>query len=151
MLPLRLSGRPLDDETLADIAYSFEFGYADGRDPESYTATLQQSVRKWQATGRAGLGSLRYRRGPGFLEITDRRPGLESAEYRLGQSEARVYLACADGATAEEAGLARRPATDLSLGAVEEFLTSLVEARLACEVDGRYLALALPARLPEHG
>jgi ribosomal peptide maturation radical SAM protein 1 len=140
----------VDEAALADIAYSFEFRHADGRDPVAYTAALQRAIREWQANGRAAIGTLRYRRGPGFLVVSDRRPGLEPAEYRLGEAEARIYLACEEGATAEEAwraaGSRGNGATppDLSAEDVEEFLEQLVGARLACKIDGRYLALALP-------
>jgi ribosomal peptide maturation radical SAM protein 1 len=130
----------VDDAALAEIAYSFEFRHADGRDPETYTAPMQRAVREWQASGRSAIGTLRYRRGPGFLLVTDRRPGVEPAEYRLAEAEARLYLACEDGATAEQAS---RHSTS-SVEEVERFLDELVAKRLACKVDGRYLALALP-------
>jgi ribosomal peptide maturation radical SAM protein 1 len=133
----------VDDATLEEIAYSFEFGYADGRDPTAYTADFQRAIRGWQSTPRAAIGTLRYRRGPGFLVVSDRRPGLDSAEYRFGEDEARIYLACEDGATAEQA-LHSASSGDLSTADVEDFLEELVAARLACKVDGRYLALALP-------
>ena len=131
----------VDDAALDEIAYSFDFRYADGRDPGAYTAAFRRAIRGWQSTGRAAIGTLRYRRGPGFLTVTDRRPGLDPAEYRLGETETRIYLACEDGATAEQA---RRAAPGLSAADVEDFLGDLVASRLACKVDGRYLALALP-------
>jgi ribosomal peptide maturation radical SAM protein 1 len=140
----------VDEATLAEIVYSFEFSHADGRDPEAYTSALQRAIRAWQANGRAAIGTLRYRRGPGFLVVTDRRPGVEATEYRLDEAEAEIYLACEEGATAEEACRAARPRDDgatvpkLSTAEVEDFLEQLVETRLACKVDGRYLALALP-------
>jgi ribosomal peptide maturation radical SAM protein 1 len=140
----------VDERTLAEIAYSFEFRYTDGRDPDEYTEALRTAVRTWQSSGRAAIGTLRYRRGPGFLIVSDRRPGSEPAEYHLGEREARIYLACEDGATEDQAWrAARSPDADggrrgLSRDAVAAFLEQLVAARLACKVDGRYLALALP-------
>jgi ribosomal peptide maturation radical SAM protein 1 len=135
----------VDEAALAEIVYSFEFGYRDGRDPDTYTAALRRRVREWQSTGRGAIGTLRYRRGPGFLIVTDRRPGLEPAEYRLGEAEARIYLACEDGATAEEAWrAARSSASGPAARDVRAFLDELVGSRLACRIDGRYLALALP-------
>ena len=122
----------VDDETLDEIAYSFEFAYADGRDPESYTADLLRAIRAWRAYGRDAIGTLRYREDEGSLVITDRRPGLDPAEYRLGEEEARIYLACEDGAAPESLGPEARA-----------FLDELVASRLVCKIDGRYLALAL--------
>ena len=130
----------VDDETLAEIAYSFEFAHADGRDPEAYAAPLLGAIRDWQAHGRAAIGTLQYRRDDCSLVITDHRPGLDSAEYRLGEAEARIYLACENGATVETA---RRAWPDLSGAEVEDFFEDLVSQRLMCEIDGRYLALAL--------
>ena len=140
----------VDDDALAEIAYSFEFRHADGRDPEAYTATLRNAVLEWQSAGRGSIGTLRYRRGPGFLIVSDRRAGLEPAEYHLDEREASIYLACEDGATARDAWRAARStatnglARGLSADDVRGFLDRLVESRLACKVDGRYLALALP-------
>ncbi|HTP20834.1 MAG TPA: RiPP maturation radical SAM C-methyltransferase [Solirubrobacteraceae bacterium] len=136
----------VDDADLEQIAYSFEFHHEDGRDPDVYTAELQRAVREWQATGRGAIGTLRYRRGPGFLTVVDRRPTLEPAEYHLGEAEACIYLACEDGATTPEALRALRvTGSTESADDVERFLKRLVDARLACRVDGRYLALALPS------
>jgi ribosomal peptide maturation radical SAM protein 1 len=143
----------VDDETLQEIGYSFDFRYADGRDPEAYTAAFRDAVREWQASGRKAIGTLRYRRGPGFIAISDGRPGLEPAQYRLGETEARIYLACENGATVEQAwGSATsrgNGASDLAAEEVEEFLEELTALRLACRVDGRYLALALPPAVRE--
>jgi ribosomal peptide maturation radical SAM protein 1 len=136
----------VDDETLQEIGYSFDFRYADGRDPEAYTAGFQNAIREWQAPGRKAIGTLRYRRGPGFIVISDGRPGLEPAQYRLEETEARIYLACENGATAEEAW---RSASDLSIQEVEDFLEELAASRLVCRVDGRYLALALAPPIPD--
>ena len=127
----------VDDETLSEIAYSFEFAYADGRDPETYAAPLLEAIRGWRKFGRSAIGSLSYERDGDALVVTDRRPGLSPAEYRLAEEEARIYLACEAGSTAQSLGGAD----------VQEFLDDLVEARLLCKVDGRYLALAVPAKV----
>ena len=42
------------------------------------------------------------RRGPDFLVVRDRRPTVEPADYTLSESEARIYLACEDGASVAE-------------------------------------------------
>ena len=142
---------PVDEATLTDLAYTFEYRHLDGRDPETYAGPLCRLIEKWQANGETAFRSLRYRRGPGFLTITDRRPNLEAADYSFDEAEALIYLACEDGATVAEAFNVTRLAgmTDVSPEDVQEFLDDLVESRLAFEEGGRYLALALPANLPE--
>ncbi len=144
---------PADEAALRDLAYGFEYRHADGRDPETYVEPLRRAIEQWQANEETGYRSLRYRRGPGFIVVRDRRPGLEAADYTFDDHEARIYLACGDGATAAEAwsALGVDATSDLSVDDVREFLDELVGLRLAYEEDGRYLALALPASLPEHG
>jgi ribosomal peptide maturation radical SAM protein 1 len=138
---------PVDAATLTDLAYTFEYRHLDGRDPEIYAGPLCQAIEAWQAGGPTALGSLRYRRGPGFLTIADRRPNLETADYSFDEAEALIYLACEDGATVPEAHEAARAAglPDLTIEDVHEFLDDLVKSRLAFAEGGRYLSLALPA------
>jgi hypothetical protein len=143
---------PADEAALADLAYFFEYRHADGRDPETYVGPLRHAIEQWRANEETGYRALRYRRGPGFIIIRDRRPGLEQADYTFEDLEAKIYLACEDGATASEAlaALGAAGSEDLTVDDVREFLDELVDMRLAYEEGGRYLALALPARLPEH-
>jgi magnesium-protoporphyrin IX monomethyl ester (oxidative) cyclase len=143
---------PADDATLADLAYNFDYRHSAGRDPETYVGPLRVAIEAWQAANAGGYRALRYRRGPGFLVIHDRRPNLEPADYSFSEREARLFLACEDGATAAEArvSLGEAETADLDVDDVQEFLDELVASRLMYEEDGRYLALALPARLPEH-
>jgi ribosomal peptide maturation radical SAM protein 1 len=143
---------PADDATLAELAYNFDYRHADGRDPETYVGPLREAIEAWHASHSASYRALRYRRGPGFLVVHDRRPDLEPADYSFSERETRLFLACEDGATAAEAraALPKADAADLDLDDVQEFLDELVGCRLMYEESGRYLALALPAKLPEH-
>ncbi len=140
-----------DDATLMDLAYTFEYRHLDGRDPETYVAPLRRAIDTWRANGARSYRTLRYRRGPGFLVVHDRRPDLEPADYSFEEREAQLYLACEDGATAAEACASLRATgvTDVDADDVEAFLDELVELRLVYEENGRYLALALPANLLE--
>jgi ribosomal peptide maturation radical SAM protein 1 len=137
-----------DEATLSDLAYAFEYRHLDGRDPSAYVAPLRERVETWSGAWSAGRPTLRYRRGPGFLVIRDRRPGCEAADYSFDDREARIYLACEDGATAEQAcqALQAAAATDIDADDVAHFLDEMVELRLAYQEGGRYLALGLPAR-----
>jgi ribosomal peptide maturation radical SAM protein 1 len=144
---------PADDATLADLVYNFDYRHADGRDPETYVGPLREAIEAWQRAHREGYRALRYRRGPGFLVVQDRRPDLDPADYSFSEREARLFLACEDGATAAEAhrALPEAERADLDVDDVTEFLDDLVASRLMYEEDGRYLGLALPARLLQEG
>ena len=79
------------------------------------------------------------------------RPYSDRANYAFGEQEAAIYLACEDGATADEAHRAPRSAGGGGVGAedIQEFLDELTRARPVFTEGGPYLALALPWRLPE--
>jgi hypothetical protein len=136
----------LDEATLNDLAYCFEYRHADGRDPASYVRPLRETVEAWQSSRAVALGSLRYRRGRGSLIVTDRRPGLPAYEYRFGAVEAAAYLGAEDGATFNEIETAVRRAghTRVSTAQLREFFDELTGARLVYRDGDQYLALALP-------
>ena len=138
------------DDVLTDLANDFDYRYVDGREPESYTAPLRKAVEAWSAAPE-GYRSLRYRRGPGFVVVEDRRPNLPTADYTFEEREARIFLACRDGATAAEAHAQLEAAEigDVDIDDVREFLDELLALRLAYEEGGRYLALPLPVNLKE--
>jgi len=141
---------PTDEQTHSDLAYSFEYRYHDGRDPERYVEPLRPVIDSWQGSRQEGYRSLTYRRGPGFLTIHDRRPNLEAADYTLEDREAQIYLACEDGATPIEVYeiVHATGIGDISADEARDFLDELVESRLVYEDGGRYLALALPLKSP---
>ncbi len=142
---------PVDQATLSDLVHSFEFRRTDGCDPESYVGGVREVLADWTANHAAGFRSLRYHRGPGFLRIVDRRPNLPARDSTLGEAEALIYLACDDGATPAEARDRMRAAgiRDVGVAEVRGFLDELVRLRLVYHENGRYLALALSAQLPE--
>jgi len=139
---------PSEGVHLEDLAYSFDYRYLDGRQPQDYVQNLRQAVEDWQSHTSSTFGSLRSRRGPGFLVVEDRRPNREPVEYGMGEREAAIYLACDAGATPAgiRESLRARGLPCPHVEEIGEFLEELREARLVYEEDGRYLALALPAR-----
>jgi ribosomal peptide maturation radical SAM protein 1 len=139
----------LDESTLTDLALIFEYRYSDGRVPDTYVSPLRREIEAWRDGRATSYQSARYRRGPGFLVIQDRRPNLERADYSFDDTEAQIYLACEDGATADGACATLRAtgATDIDVADVEHFLDELVDLRLVYEEAGRYLALALPTNV----
>jgi ribosomal peptide maturation radical SAM protein 1 len=138
----------VDDSTRADLAQAFDYVHADGRDPEAYVGELREEVARWRRDAARNRGALTYRRGPGFLVVTDTRTTTTPTpvRYTLGPAEARVYLACADGVTRR--GLAGLRDDDgepvLDEGALDGLLRDLAAARLVAELDGKLLALAQP-------
>jgi ribosomal peptide maturation radical SAM protein 1 len=132
-------------EKLSNLAYDFEYRYSDGRDPLTYTKSLGEAVERWRELKGRAVGSLSYRRGPGFLLVQDRRPGLESADYRFDGIEAKIYLACDAGATAAEIRRQFVAKGDDSMDTVEieNYLEELVEARLMYREGKSFLSLAV--------
>jgi ribosomal peptide maturation radical SAM protein 1 len=137
----------IEREALADLAYDFEYRYLDGRDPSRYTKKLEDAVARWREVGERALGSLSYRRGPGFLVVQDRRPGFETADYRFDGAEAKIYLACDAGATATEINnkLAVEGETGIDGAEIEVYLRELVDARLMYQEGKTFLSLAVGA------
>lgn len=141
---------PAEAAILADLAYSFQYAHADDRDPDAYVLPLRRAIEGWRAASGTGYRALRYRRGPGCLLVQDGRPHSERANYTFGETEAAVYLACADGATADDVHATLGAAgEELGVEEIREFLDELTRSRLVYAEGGRYLALALPWRLPE--
>jgi len=136
---------PSDEATLNDLAYQFDYRYDDGRKPETYIAALRESLEAWRNDFAAG-SNLSYRRGPGFLLINDRRPGLGGCNYSLRETEAKIYLSCDGGATANAVWKALLAAgeKEITFEDVEDFLRQMTELRLMYEEEGQYLSLAVP-------
>ena len=95
----------------------------------------------------ANRGALTYRKGPTFLEITDRRTTRDQRQrYLLDALEACVYLGCDRGSrvaalAAEATALFGRQVTER---AVQAILDEFTDAGLVYVEDGRYLGLAIP-------
>jgi ribosomal peptide maturation radical SAM protein 1 len=133
----------VDDETLNDLAYGFDYAYNDGGDPSGYVDELRAAVERWHSDHRTAW--LTYRREPGGITIEDRRPAFSPAAYSLDEAEAQLYLACEPGATARHAWESLDPdeGAAVTVTEVEEFLRELSAAGLIYEEAGRYLSLAV--------
>ena len=135
----------VDATTLFDLAYHFRAEYLDGRDPSTYAAPVVEAIERWRDHGMATYRSLRYRRGPGFIVVDDRRPGLAAQRYEFDAAEAEIYLACDAGES--PAGIRERLAeqldADLGEADVRAFLDELVACGLMFREGDRYLALAI--------
>jgi ribosomal peptide maturation radical SAM protein 1 len=140
---------PFEHASLEDIAYDFAHTYDDGRTPSSYMTNIKAFAKQWRESHKKGASSLTYRRGPGFVVISDRRSNLEASDYHLEEREADIYLLCDAGATpmAIWKALQKKGSSSLAVEEVKAFLDALVEARLVYEEDGLYLSLAVPTNV----
>jgi ribosomal peptide maturation radical SAM protein 1 len=135
---------PFREASLRRLAYFFEFDYADGRDPGSYTAPLVEKIQYWRDNYCPGaLTSVAHDR---VLTIHDRRPGAMVARLELAGMEKAAYEFC------DEAHSLRAIHRHLlGLGftvddrALRRMLEGWVESRLMlCEGDW-YVSLAVAA------
>jgi ribosomal peptide maturation radical SAM protein 1 len=137
----------LDEETLGSLAYSFAHRHLDGRDPRSYVGAVKDGIERWRRDAERNRGALSYRRGPGFLIVTDTRTTTTSVpiRYVLEEWEARAYLACDGGASVATVcgAIEREGESPPAPERVAELMRELLDARLVYEEDGRYLGLAV--------
>jgi ribosomal peptide maturation radical SAM protein 1 len=135
----------LQPETLANLAYYFDFDYIDGRDPEAYVGPLVAAVAAWQ-TKCLDVELTVLDLGTSSLLI-DRRPGARTPAVILSGPERDVYSECDRIRTpAEIVETTRLTNAALTLDAAEKICASFVAAGLMIEDDGRYLALAVSPR-----
>jgi ribosomal peptide maturation radical SAM protein 1 len=132
---------PLPEEALARLAYYFAFDYADGRRPETYTASVTAEVEGWQAlydgSGVAPRLDL-FDDGEGLVVI-DTRPAAVRGVHQLEGLEARIYRICDDPRSVQTV-VERLGEPEASVRAA---IDRLIEARLLIEEGGRCLSLAV--------
>jgi len=141
---------PFDVGTVMEIAYYFEFDYADGGTADVHAHDAVDEVRRWMADPATGMLSMRRRRdGSVFIEDT-RRTTTESPRTALLRGwKAAVFLGCDRAQTLRS--LAELPAAEgISEDELETFLGRCVENRLMLRSDRSWLNLAVhaPAREP---
>ncbi len=138
---------PFGPEVLQNLAYYFEYDYADRRNPLHYAQPLLDALAHWQQ--HAGCASLRqYDRPDGVLILTDTRPNAATLQHRFTGWQRAVYLYCDTGRTMrkiveflETQYGADRPDS----ATVASALRRWHQQRLVALLDDRYLSLALEA------
>ncbi len=134
----------LTDQAIANLAYYFNFDYADGRDTRGYSRPLRVQLTRWKhvharselVSARDGDRLLLFDLRPGRRARTTVLCGLDRALYEACDAVTHVRrlvsIASPDSeATEAEASVAQR-------------LTFLVERGLLVTDGQRYLALAIP-------
>ncbi len=129
---------PFGRRELAELAYFFDYDYADGRDPRGYIAGVQAAVQSWiAARGAAEPARLDARVVGATVEVVDTRPCREAPSVRLTGLDARLLQRC-DAV----AGVAALPGeTGAPAAAVEAALARLEGAGLIVRRGDRVLSL----------
>ncbi len=141
---------PFPEESLARMAYYYEYDYADGRNPLDYAAPALAAVQTWQQL--AGTVTLRYWDRPdGVLILHDTRPCAAVFQRRLTGIARQVYLHCDTGQSLKrilEFVAQNSDAGQADEAAIRRLLDQWLTERLMVFSDGRYLSLGL--RAPSH-
>jgi ribosomal peptide maturation radical SAM protein 1 len=142
---------PFERQALTEIAYYFDFDYADGRAADHYARDAIALTQAWMADAAPGMLEMRSR-PDGTLRLLDTRRELADAprQATLRGWKAACYLACdrAQGlSTLRELPEVRREGvTDEEL---RSFLGRCVEHRLVAQSGHTWLGVAVhvPARM----
>jgi len=132
----------LPADQLFDLAYYFEYDYADGRDPNAYVHDAVAVVRHW--LGHYEPHRLVYVDHGDCLAIWDQRPGAAQRLTILRKDERLLYLLCDQHRSLRSL---ERSFRDFPLAEIEAVLDSFITRKLMLKIDGHYLSLAvqLPA------
>lgn len=138
---------PFSEDSLARLAYHFDFDYADGRKPETYTHPLNEAIKMWYSP--TNTGSLLSLTTDGRIILYDTRPTAHQKETVLKGVAKVIYEFCDEGRTLPSIIRYLQGQTDPTIsqvdpGTLQPLLTSLIEARLMLYVDNHYLSLAIP-------
>jgi ribosomal peptide maturation radical SAM protein 1 len=141
---------PFDVETVMEIAYYFEFDYADGRVGDTFAHEAVELVRTWMNEQWRGMLSMQARRdGSLFIEDTRQTIAATPRTALLRDWKAAVYLECDRAQTFR--ALTELPEVEdagVSEDELETFLGRCVDNRLMVRSERSWLAVAVhaPAR-----
>ncbi|MEN6495366.1 MAG: RiPP maturation radical SAM C-methyltransferase [Thermoguttaceae bacterium] len=136
---------PFSKESLARLAYYYEFDYADRRDPLNYVEPVLEAVEKWQRLH--GTVTLRsWDRPDGVLIVHDTRPSATAFQHRMTDLDRAIYLYCDTGRSLKkvvEFASQNANGQPVDPRKIERLLDQWVAAGLMVYLDDRYLSLAL--------
>lgn len=128
---------PLDEKSLARIAYYFTCEYTTPAAPEEVALDLADATRVWQNS--AGHAALIYIEQEEQVLVFDTRTCAVGSQFCLEGTVRDVFLACDTGATPEF--LQKHPL--LSKLNWRHALDDLISKKLVVELDGRFVNLAV--------
>jgi ribosomal peptide maturation radical SAM protein 1 len=132
---------PLTDEQLGNLAYFFEFDYADDREPAKYAAALGEEIARWPEWTDEKRPRLDLFQTGSMVLIADTRACARRGSFVLTGLDAKIYLGCDTAQTPRS--VARQLGGSFSEEDIRARLESLLGAHLMTEMDGHYLSLAV--------
>ncbi len=132
---------PLAAEQLGNLAYFFEFEYADHREPTKYAGALGEEVARWPEWTDEKRPRLDLFQTGSIVLITDTRACTQKPSFVLTGLDAKIYLGCDSAQTVRS--IAHKLSHSLSEEEIRVRLEILRGARLMAEMDGHYLSLAV--------
>lgn len=134
---------PFNPEVTANLAYYFDHDYADGRDVESYTSSLEGLVNEWKDLWKANPPELNMIEANGMTIIKDTRPCAVHQIHYLGKVEAYIYSLCASphnfSKIIEET---QKNFPHLDANEIHDILEDFCEKKIVLKNGNEYLSLA---------
>jgi hypothetical protein len=141
---------PFPEEELKDLAFQFDFDFADGRNPWTYTRELNRAIEVWIAEN--GRSTLTSRPVGEELVVRDSRAVAVKEEHRLKGIRRFIYEFCDAAHTITDIQkhlAATLPFEEISDSAVQEILAEFIHAKLMIAENGRHLSLAVDMSFKE--
>jgi ribosomal peptide maturation radical SAM protein 1 len=132
---------PLPAESIANLAYFFEYEHTNGRDPQTYLGETLRHVNVWKQN-RGGDLVKRYAQDP-ELTLVDTRPGRERLNFPLNGVYRQIYDYCDDiRSRASIASFVHAQQHDDGPW-LDAFLNQMTGYRLMLREGHQYLSLAV--------
>lgn len=134
---------PFDRSALTNLCFTFEFDFADGRSPSTYTAELRRFTSEWRSQRDAGL--LVYKKlDDGTGMIRDSRYNRVIEDLLLDKLQSAIYNACYTPAPLGMlVSTLRAEGFQATSDQVLAELAKLTRYRVLLSLDGLFLSLAL--------
>ena len=128
---------PFEEDTLAKIAYYFEYDFAGKQDIDEYAKPAVDLISAWQKADRSAVLDAHIM--PGELLIVDTRFG-EKKEYRLAGLERDLYLYCDES---RSLGSLTTNFPETAPESLQKGLDLFLANRLMLQEGNSYLSLAV--------
>jgi ribosomal peptide maturation radical SAM protein 1 len=136
---------PFSPAELDDLAYHYEFTFADGLDPERYIGPITRQLQLWREAAAGECGLFSHPAPNGKLLIDDSRPDTLQPRTALDHWQAELYVYCDQERSLDAIEKWFKRLFDKQpVEEVRQCLARLVELRLMAQDGDHYLSLAIP-------